>query len=463
MPPTAARRTFRRTLSLPVPVDTLFAWHERPGAFLRLSPPWDAPRVLEQVGGIRDGARVTLQVQAGPIPTRWRLIHRDYQPNAQFVDELLAGPFSHWVHTHRFTATGPAASTLDDTIQYTLPGGTLGDLVAHRFADATLDRVFRYRHAVTAGDLARHALWGDRPRSRIAITGASGFLGSQLAAFLSTGGHEVVRIGRGPVVPGTVDVSWDPARGQLDAAALDGVDAVIHLAGASIAERWSASHRAAIRDSRVQGTALLARTLASLSRRPAVLLSGSAIGIYGNGGDTEFTEASAPGADFLADVGEQWEAATAPAATAGIRVVHLRTGIVQGAAGGALAAQRPLFAVGLGGRLGSGRQWISPIALDDWIGAVHFLLMRTDLAGPFNLVGPEPVTNAEFTAVLARVMRRPALFPAPAAALQLALGREMANATVLASQRVLPTRLLASGFVFRHPTLEAMLRFELGA
>ena len=463
MTPRTARRTFRRTLQLPVPVETLFAWHERPGAFLRLSPPWDAPRILEQVGGIRDGARVTLQVQAGPIPTRWRLTHRDYRQNAQFVDELLEGPFAHWVHTHRFIANGPQQSTLDDEIQYALPLGALGDAVAYRFAEATLDRVFRYRHAVTAGDLARHALWADRPRLRVAITGATGFIGSQLAAFLSTGGHEVVRIGRGPVTPGRVDLSWDPMRGQLDAAALEGVDAVIHLAGASIAERWSASHRAAIRDSRVQGTALLARTLASLTRRPAVLLSGSAIGIYGNAGDTELTETSPAGTDFLADVGQQWEAATAPAEAAGIRVVHLRTGIVQGAAGGALAAQRPLFAVGLGGRMGSGRQWISPIALDDWIGAVHFLLMRDDLAGPFNLVGPDPVTNAAYTTTLAQVMHRPALCPAPAFALRLALGGDMADATVLTSQRVRPSRLLDSGFVFRHPTLDAMLRFELGA
>jgi hypothetical protein len=241
------------------------------------------------------------------------------------------------------------------------------------------------------------------------------------------------------------------------------VDAVIHLAGASIADRWSDAHKRAIRDSRVEGTSLLAHTLAGLSRKPCVLLSGSAIGVYGSRGDEVLDERSHFGADFLADVGRAWEAATAPAERAGIRVVHLRTGIVQGAAGGALAKQAPLFKLGLGGPLGSGTQWVSPIALDDHIGAMHFCLMRDDIAGPVNLVSPEAVTNATFTKVLAHVLSRPALAPAPAFALRLALGREMADATVLASQRVVPGVLQAKGFRWRHTSLEQTLRFELGA
>ena len=456
-------REFRRQLHVPVPVERLFGWHERPGAFQRLSPPWDRPEVLVQEGGIRDGARVVLRVPAGPVHTTWELEHTDYILNEQFRDVLRRGPFAHWVHTHRFAATGPSASQVDDHIVYALPGGPLGDLVGGAFAEHTLERVFRYRYAVLAGDLERHAAFADRPRLRVAITGATGFIGSQLAAFLSTGGHEVVRIGRGAVRPGHVDISWDPERGVLDAAALEGVDAVIHLAGASIASRWSASHREAMWKSRVDGTLLLARTLAGLSRRPAVFLSGSAIGVYGaDRGDELLTETSAFGDDFLARLGVAWEGATAPAADAGIRVVHLRTGIVQGAAGGVLATQLPLFRLGLGGRLGSGRQWVSPISLDDEIGAIHWCLMRNEIAGPVNLVAPAAVTNATYTEVLGRVLSRPTMAAVPVFALQAVLGDEMARCTALASQRVCPMALEQSGFTWRHPDVASMLRFELG-
>ena len=454
--------SFRRTLRVPQSVETLFGWHERPGAFVRLSPPWDQPRVLEHTGGIRDGARVVLEVHAGPIPTTWTLEHRDYVANRQFRDVMQSGPFAHWTHTHKFAPDG-TGSTLEDHIEYALPLGGLGNLVAGDFAEDTLARVFAYRHEVTAADLERHAEFAGRPRMRVAITGATGFIGTQLAAFLSTGGHDVVRIGRGPVSPGTVDISWNPERGTLDAKALEGVDAVIHLAGASIAERWSTSHRKAIRESRVEGTSLLAHTLASLSRKPRVLLSGSAIGYYGLRGDELLDETSRAGTDYLAETGKLWEGATAPAERAGIRVVHLRTGLVQGAAGGILAKQATLFKLGMGGNLGDGTQWTSPIALDDEIGAIHFLMMRDDIRGPVNIVSPYPITNAGYTRVLGDVLDRPTFTTAPAFALRLLLGEEMANLTALASQRVMPTVLQRAGFRFRLPELESMLRFELGA
>lgn len=455
-------RTFQRTVRAPVPVDALFAWHERADAFTRLAPPWDAPRVLEHTGGIRDGARVALQVHVGPIATTWRLEHREYIANQQFVDVMHEGPFAHWRHTHRFTADGPNASVLEDHIEYALPLGALGDTIGGDFAECTLARVFAYRHELMLADLARHAEYAVRPRMRIAITGASGFIGTQLAAFFSTGGHDVLRIGRGPVVAGVTDITWNPERGQLDARALEGVDAVIHLAGASISERWTDAHRAAIRNSRVEGTSLLAHTLAGLERKPRVLVSGSAIGVYGSRGDEALTESSTIGRDYLAETAALWETATAPAARAGIRVVHARTGIVQGAAGGALAKQAPLFRFGVGGALGDGTQWLSAIALDDVIGALHFCVMRDDMVGAVNLVAPAAMTNAEYTSVIARVLHRPSLARVPAFVLRLVLGEEMANLTVLASQRVVPSRLLDAGFAFRLPTVESMLRFELG-
>ena len=456
-------QTFSRSLRVPVPVRDLFAWHERPGAFERLAPPWQDVRVLSREGGIRDGATVTLEVRTLGVPSRWTVRHRDYVPDTQFVDEMHDGPFARWVHTHGFAADGAHAAVLTDAVQYALPLDGLGDLVAGGFVRRTLERTFRYRHAVTAHDLARHAAFADRPRLRVAVTGATGFIGQQLCAFLTTGGHEVLRIGRGAVRRGVVDVSWDPARGVLDAASLEGVDAVIHLAGAPIAERWTPEHRRAIVESRVQGTDLVARTIAGLSRRPAVLLSGSAIGIYGaHRGDEVLDESSADGDDFLAETSRAWENATRPAEDAGIRVAHLRTGIVVGIAGGALATQWPLFQAGLGGPLGAGTQYMSPIALDDEIGAIHHVLMDDRVRGPVNLVAPEAVTNAEFARQVGAAIGRPAILPAPAFAAELLFGREMVQATALASQRVRPTVLAAHGFRWAWPTVERMVAFESG-
>ena len=455
--------TFRRSLEVPHPVEELFAWHERPGAFERLAPPWDKPKVLKHTGGIRDGAIVELEVHAGPVPTTWTLEHRDYVANKQFRDVMKGGPFSSWNHLHSFVANGPDASRLDDIIDYALPLGAVGDLVAGGYTEDTLARVFAYRHAVTAGDLERHAEFALTPRKRIAITGATGFIGSALAAFLSTGGHEVLRVGRGEVVPGKNDISWDIERGKLDAKALEGLDAVIHLAGAPVDERWSTAHKKAIRESRVEGTSLLSHTLASLDRKPEVLLSGSAIGYYGSRGDELLDESSAPGTDFLAETVKLWEAATKPAASAGIRVVHLRTGIVQGAAGGALAKQAPLFKLGMGGKLGDGSQWISPIALDDEIGAIHFCMMRKDISGAVNIVSPFPIQNAGYTRILADVLERPSFTTAPEFALRMLLGSEMADLTVLASQKIVPRVLQQAGFRYHFPQLAEMLAFELGS
>ena len=296
-----------------------------------------------------------------------------------------------------------------------------------------------------------------RGRRRIAITGASGFIGSALGRFLTTDGHAVVRIGRGE----GSDARWDPSRGQLEESALDGVDAVVHLAGATIAKRWAPEWKREIRESRVQGTRLIAERCARMSHPPEVLVSGSAIGIYGSRGDEWLDERSAVGDDFLASVSREWEEATAPAREAGIRVVLLRTGIVLHPAGGALAKMLLPFQLGAGGWLGNGRQWMSWITRTDMNGAIHHALQSPANAGPMNATAPEPVTNRTFTATLARVLRRPALVPVPAFALRLLLG-EMADGTVLASQRVRPAVLEGAGFRFRHLSLASALRFELG-
>jgi len=293
------------------------------------------------------------------------------------------------------------------------------------------------------------------PRT-IAISGASGLVGTALARALQSGGHRVVRLVRRP--PGADEVRWDPAGGTIDAAGLEGVDGVVHLAGESIADgRWTSARKRRIRDSRVEGTRLLAGALGRLARKPAVLVSASAIGIYGDRGDEELDEASAPGRGFLADVGRAWEAATADAATAGIRVVLPRLGIVLAPDGGALAKMLPPFRLGLGGPLGPGTQWMSWITLEDTVRVLLAALERPALSGPVNATAPAPVTNAEFTRLLAAAVHRPAIFPVPALALEVLFG-EMAREALLASQRVIPRRLTAAGFVFEDPVLGPALR-----
>lgn len=443
--------------AMPVSAAALFAWHERPGAFERLTPGFMPAQVIARSGGITDGSRVTLRVPVGPAHTTWEMEHTGYVAGREFLDVQRSGPFARWEHRHLMESQPDGTSVLDDTIRYALPLPPFGALVADAFTRGKLEALLRWRHALTRADLERHALFAARGARRIAITGASGFLGAVLVPFLTTGGHTVRTIGRGA----GSDVRWDPTRGQLDAAGIDGVDAVIHLAGSSVAERWTAKHRAGILESRVKGTRLIAETIARMPRKPEVLVCASGIGIYGSRGDEVLDETSSFGDDFLAEVGRQWEAATAPARDAGIRVVLARTGIVLNPAGGALAKMLLPFQLGAGGRLGAGTQWMSWISREDYVGAVHHALQTPSVEGPMNVVAPEPVTNATFTGTLGRILRRPTLAAVPAFALRAMFG-EMADGTVLASQRVRPTVLERSGFRFLHPTLSSALRFELG-
>jgi hypothetical protein len=291
---------------------------------------------------------------------------------------------------------------------------------------------------------------------KIVISGASGLIGTQLVAKLSQGGHEVIRLVRRS--PKSGEIQWNPKSGTLDAAALEGADAVIHLSGAGIGDkRWTAGYRKEILDSRTDTTALLAKTIASLSRKPSVFLSGSAIGIYGARNDEQLTEVSTHGTGFLAEVCEQWEAAAKPAVDAGVRTVYLRTGIVLSPKGGALKKLLPLFKLGVGGKFGNGRQWQSWISIDDEIGAIEYLL-TANVSGAVNLTAPNPVTNAEFTKVLASVLKRPAIVPVPTFAPKILLGGELADALLFTGQRVIPAALNASGYTFKHTTLESALR-----
>jgi uncharacterized protein (TIGR01777 family) len=295
---------------------------------------------------------------------------------------------------------------------------------------------------------------------RIAVSGATGLVGSALCERLLEEGREVIRLVRSPA-RGSGEVFWDPSAGDFDAGALDGVDAVVHLAGENIAgRRWNSAFKEVIRKSRVHGTGLLARSLAALRVPPRIFLCSSAVGYYGDRGTEVLTEESAPGEGFLPDVCREWEAAAEPARKVGIRTVHLRFGTVLAARGGALAKMLPAFRLGVGGRVGSGRQFMSWISLEDAVGAIVHLLSGAD-SGPFNAVAPQAVTNGEFASTLGRILHRPTFFPLPAAIVRAALG-EMGESLLLSSCHAVPERLLASGFVFVKPSLEGALRWELG-
>ncbi|MDQ1403879.1 MAG: uncharacterized protein QOG03_2195 [Actinomycetota bacterium] len=297
---------------------------------------------------------------------------------------------------------------------------------------------------------------------KILISGSHGLIGSALIDRLHADGHSTARLVRGQADVG--DVSWDPAGGTLAPAAVEGFDGVVHLAGEGIGEkRWTAEQKAKILDSRVQGTTLLASTLAQLpeSGRPSVLVSASAVGYYGDRGSETLTEDSSSGAGFLAEVTRQWEASTAAASAAGIRVVHLRTGIVLSSKGGALKETLPIFKLGLGGRLGSGRQYWSWIGIDDEVGAIVHALTNDEVRGPLNATAPNPVTNAEFTKAVGKALNRPAFLMVPKAALAVRFGSEMVGEMLVGGQKVLPARLEATGYKFQHPTLAGALAATL--
>lgn len=435
-----------------VPRSEVFAWHARPGAFARLAPPWQPASVLTEAASLADG-RAVLALPGG---LRWVAAHDPacYDPPRRFVDRIAVdgigswptGLLLRWRHTHDF-------EVVDDTHTRVV------DRVASPVPAFALRPMFDYRYRQLAGDLAAHA---DAARAgftakTVAVTGASGLVGAALTAFLSTGGHTVVPLVRH--APRSGERRWSPDDPAPDL--LDGVDAVIHLAGASIAGRFTDEHKKAIVDSRVGPTERLA-ALAARAGVP-VFVSASAIGYYGyDRGNERLTESASRGGGFLADVVERWEAATRGAADGGVRVVTVRTGIVQSPRGGTLRLLRPLFATGLGGRVGDGEQWLSWIGIDDLVDIYHRALWDDTLSGPVNAVAPQPVQNSEYTHVLAAVLHRPALLPVPEFGPALLLGEQGARELAAASQRVLPEVLTQAGHRFRTPDLGTTLRHLLG-
>ena len=451
---------FSKKSELPVSANEAFAWHARAGAIDRLIPPWERVQITKPSNGIASGSRVELVKWLGPLPLRWIAEHEDYEAGHQFRDIQVSGPFKKWEHTHRFEGIDQQRSELLDEIIYEIPGGPFGRTLGGNYIRSTLETMFQYRHQRTVADLNTHMKHKDQGTMHIAITGASGLVGKELTPLLTTGGHEVSRLVRR--TPNEGEIRWDPQASTFDASALDGVDAVVHLAGKNIASnRWNAKVKAEIRDSRVGPTRALCEGLARMQNPPKTLVCASAIGFYGDRGDQTLNESAAAGEGYLPEVCQQWEAATQPASEAGIRVVNLRFGVILSPKDGALKKMLLPFQMGGGGILGSGKQYMSWIAIDDAAGAVLHAIMTDDLQGPVNTVAPDSCTNHTFTKTLGRVLSRPTILPMPAFAARLVMG-EMADDLLLASTRVEPQRLLETGYEFRQPTLEDALRHLLG-
>jgi uncharacterized protein len=510
----------RRTL-VPHSRSTVFSWFTRPGALVRLTPPF-AGSVRQEPDGIDVGSIARLGVGAPGslglglesatglaktvLPFRlpqwfapeapWTARHTALEQDRMFRDEMATGPLKSWVHTHGFedaapgeadTATGQPGCIVVDHVEYEVPAGAVlrrsGSVWSRagrwteELLEAELDRQFAFRRRQLLGDLAFHATHSGPDTSgrslTIAVSGASGLIGRQLCALLGGGGHQVVRMVRGgsPAHGGNTIV-WDPSSGQLDPEALRPVDVVVNLSGETIAGRMSESHRSEVLHSRLAATGLVARTLADLAGdgRRRTLVNASAIGYYGAdagaGSDGEgLAESDAPGTDFLAEVCQQWERATAPATRAGVRTALIRTGLVQTPAGGILQQLLPLFLVGAGGPLGTGKDkdpWQSWISIDDIVGLFAHAALTETVEGPLNGTAPDPVRSRELAATLGTVLRRPSAVPLPAAAPTAVLGAEGNRLLVEADQKARADRTLDSGYTFRHPDLESALRHVLG-
>ncbi|MFQ5515551.1 MAG: TIGR01777 family oxidoreductase [Myxococcota bacterium] len=453
---------FERRSSLELPVEEVREWHRRPGALERLIPPWLVTVVgAEEGGSPADLLEMVLRVGLWRVP--WLLERHRAEDGSELELRQLEGPFSRWRHTMRFVAEAEERCAIEDRIECELSGGVLGEALLGRTLERSIERALAHRHRVLAADLPRHRAYLGQGDQRVALTGSSGLVGRTLAAFLRSGGHRPVSLVRDPAAAGRPDtILWNPSQGELEPEVLEGCDAVVHLTGAGVATgRWTPERKRLILESRLLGTQTLCRALARMGKPPRVLISASAVGYYGERGDATLDEANEPGSGFLSEVCHEWEEATRPAQDRGIRVVKLRIGLVLSGRGGALPRMCRPFRLGLGGPVGSGRQYWSWIALDDLVAAILHLIFTDSVHGAVNAVAPTPVRQRDFARTLGRVLRRPALLPLPAPVVRAALG-ELGQALLLESARVSSARLEGTGFRFLYPELEAALRAELG-
>lgn len=452
---------FEKVTPLAATADQVYRYHCHPGAFGRLCPPWEKVQVREKDEGIKEGDIRHLKVGPPPIQLPWVALHEGFQEGRQFVDRQTSGPFRKWVHTHSFEPQDGDTCLLRDHIEYAAPLNLpLGPLFQKK-----LTPMFRFRHRQTERDLrlllAHPSPLRDASNQalKVAITGSSGLLGRSLTSFLQVAGHRVIQLKRGHQAPGGDAALWWP---EPDQEALEGLDAVVHLAGETVGQLWTKAVRERVFFSRSEGTKRLSRALADLKSPPKVLISTSATGYYEQKLESNgpVDESATPGDDFLAEVCQAWEEGTAPAEEAGIRVCHLRIGLVVSGRGGFMSPQFPAFKMGLGAVLGQGTQMQPVIDIDDVIGSIYHLLQKEELSGAFNATCPNPLTQAEFAQDLARACSRPLWMKVPEAPLRFVL-RDQADLLFRGVQAV-PKRLLESGYEFLSPTFEDSLKHQMG-
>ena len=451
-------------------IDTTFAWFEHEGSFRRLMPPWEVAQEVRADDSLEVGSQRVFKFPAPGAPfinLTWVAEHTGYDKPNYFADTMVKGPFWKWDHDHYLKEENGVTTVVDD-VTYSVPFGPLGMLVdkvlGGSLVTGRISSMFKAREFRLKRDLDNHAKFLDMPRKKILVVGSSGLIGTQLVAFLDTGNHEVWRLVRRVADSNKNEISWNPDKGEINAKELEGFDVVIHRGGVGIGDkRWSKKRKAAIRDSRVNSTELLSKTLASLENKPDLFMMASAIGYYGNRGDEELDESSTSGEDgyFLTDVCKAWENSANPAKNAGIRTVHMRTGIVISAVGGALGKMLLPAKMGGGGPIGSGKQWMSWISMDDQIYSMYHLMMSEGVSGEYNLTAPNPVRQKQFAKDLGRVLRRPAFAPLPGFMMKIMFG-EMGARLTLDSQRVLPKNLQESGYEFIHTDLQSALSDSLG-
>lgn len=443
----------------------LWNWYNSPGAFRRIMPEWEGIKPV-QVGSLKDGEETIFKVSIGPIKRKWIARHHSVVENETFSDRMMKGPFGKWNHQHSFVGSGNNTE-IQDTIDWKLPLHILTGWTAAITVIPRMNQMFRYRSEKVANDLTQIKKTRDLPRQRVLVSGSTGMIGLQLCAFLEAAGHEVHRLLRiDSKLPADINsenvIRWNDKTGDVIKGDMNGFDSVIHLAGAGIGDkRWSPKRKDIIRNSRVIPTTNLSKILAGLDQPPKAFLSGSAIGYYGDQGTTLVDESSSKGDGFLSEICSEWEQASSVAKEAGIRVSHLRSGIVISPLGGALAKLLLPTKMGGGGPVGGGHQIQSWISLDDEIYAIHHLMMQDTSQGAYNLTSPNSVSQKVFAKKLGRVLRRPAFMPLPKFALQLMFG-EMGKVLIIEGQDVKPTRLQESGFVFTYSDLENCLRNCLG-
>jgi hypothetical protein len=446
--------------------EEIWNWYNSPGAFRRIMPEWEGI-IPMNAGALENDDETIFKVGIGPIRQTWVAKHHSVIPGETFADRMMRGPFGAWNHVHRFDSTGAGKTTIYDDVEYKLPlhfvtGWSAGLTVLPR-----MRQMFKYRSTRVDSDIKQIQATANQPRQKVLVSGSTGMIGLQLCAFLETAGHDVYRLLRPKTkLPADVNsekvIRWNDLTGDVLEGDMNGFDSVIHLAGAGIGDkRWSKKRKQLIRDSRVIPTENLSRVLASLDKPPKALLSGSAIGFYGDRGSDVLDEKSKSGSGFLAEISSEWEEASSQAKDAGIRVVNLRTGIVVSPLGGALSKLLLPAKMGGGGPVGGGKQIQSWISLDDEIFAIHHLMMTESCTGPYNLTSPNPVPQKKFAKILGRVIRRPAFMPLPGFMIRIMFG-EMGKKLVLEGQHVEPSRLLESGFEFTYNDLESCLRNCLG-